>query len=359
MPVFESSSIASVAVHYVGNQSTGESLILSQKRLPVDEALQDLFIQYFIKPFKGDEYFNFYHDENLSLNAVYRSVSNIFDDPESLLEESKQIARHLFGATTHANIKGGDLFVVYFSQCLFEGNTVDAVGIFKAENKDHFLKVGYADEQWGRQEADSTATAMATIDIDRGINIHKLDKGALIFNTDSEEGYAVGVVDATNRGVDAHYWRDSFLSLLQRQDQYYKTNSEMTAYKKFVTDELPQQYPDMNRVEQAELLNRSVDYFKKNDNFDVERFSQEVIAQPELIDSFQDFRQQYQESNAVVLDDAFSIDESAVKKQSRAYKSVIKLDKNFHIYVHGNSELIEQGEDDRGKFYKVYYKEES
>jgi hypothetical protein len=51
--------------------------------------------------------------------------------------------------------------------------------------------------------------------------------------------------------------------------------------------------------------------------------------------------------------------ESAVKKQARVFKSVIKLDKNFHIYVHGNRELIEQGTDEKGKYYKVYYKEES
>nr|AMP55557.1 hypothetical protein [uncultured bacterium] len=53
------------------------------------------------------------------------------------------------------------------------------------------------------------------------------------------------------------------------------------------------------------------------------------------------------------------MNESAVKKQARNYKSVIKLDKNFHIYVHGDRRLIEQGEDEKGKFYKVYYKEES
>ena len=38
---------------------------------------------------------------------------------------------------------------------------------------------------------------------------------------------------------------------------------------------------------------------------------------------------------------------------------VIKLDKNFHFYVHGSRELIEQGVDEEGrKFYKIYYKEE-
>ncbi|MDR2511118.1 MAG: nucleoid-associated protein, partial [Bacteroidales bacterium] len=55
----------------------------------------------------------------------------------------------------------------------------------------------------------------------------------------------------------------------------------------------------------------------------------------------------------------FVISDSAVKKQSRTFKSVIKLDKNFHIYVHGDSNLIQQGEDDKGKFYKIRYQEEN
>lgn len=359
MPIFESSAIAHVALHYVGNKGTGESIILSHKTLPLSEQLQDLLVRYFLSPFKGEEYFTFYHDEDLALNEVYNRASRIFDDPETLLEESHQLARALFNASTHPNIKGGDLFVVYFKECVLEGKTMDAIGLFKSENKEHFLKVGYTDEQWSTKENDASATASFSIDIDKGININKLDKGALIFNTEREQGYVVSVVDSTNRGLDAHYWRDDFLLICQREDPYYKTHSEMTAYKKFVTRELPQQFEGVSKADQADLLNRSVEYFKQNNSFDLQRFSEEVIAQPEVIESFQSFRQQYQEDNAITLDDSFAIDDSAVKKQSRAFKSVIKLDKNFHIYVHGNRELIEQGEDERGKYYKVYYSEES
>ena len=41
------------------------------------------------------------------------------------------------------------------------------------------------------------------------------------------------------------------------------------------------------------------------------------------------------------------------------FKGVLKLDKNFHIYIHGNRELIEQGIDKDGrKFYKIYFERE-
>lgn len=62
----------------------------------------------------------------------------------------------------------------------------------------------------------------------------------------------------------------------------------------------------------------------------------------------------------VILPEQFSISESAVKKSSRSMKSVIKLDKNFHIYVHGGEGLIKKGYDPETgmAFYQLYFKEE-
>lgn len=50
------------------------------------------------------------------------------------------------------------------------------------------------------------------------------------------------------------------------------------------------------------------------------------------------------------------IDRDYVSTETKTtHKSVIKLDKNFHLYIHGSHELIEQGEDEKGKFIKVRY----
>ena len=45
-------------------------------------------------------------------------------------------------------------------------------------------------------------------------------------------------------------------------------------------------------------------------------------------------------------------------KQQRSYKRIINLDKKIQIVIAGNRQNVEQGEDDRGKFYKVYYEDE-
>ena len=359
MPVFEASSIQSVVLHRVGNKATEEGYVLSTEPLHLTEQLQDVLVRYFLGPFKVEEYYRLYSDDGVEMNPLYRHCADIFSDPECLMESSCDIARLLYDASTHANIKGGELFVVYFSGCMFNGETMDAIGLFKSESKESFLKVLHGDEEWSRTESDASATARYELEVQQGINPSKLDKGAIIFNTEAEKGYVVSVVDATNRTVDALYWKDAFLSVRQREDEYYNTHTEMQAYKKFVTDELPQQFEGVSKADQADMLNRCSNYFKQNDNFDLQTFTQEVITQPEVIDSFKEYREQYQQEYDVQMPESYDISESAVKKQARAYKSVIKLDKNFHIYVHGNRELIEQGEDEKGKYYKVYFKEES
>ncbi len=80
-----------------------------------------------------------------------------------------------------------------------------------------------------------------------------------------------------------------------------------------------------------------------------------------MIKAFRRFEENYAEMNDVELPDRFDISEQAVKKQARVFKSVLKLDKNFHVYIHGDKSLIEKGFDERvGKsYYKIYFDEET
>ena len=98
----------------------------------------------------------------------------------------------------------------------------------------------------------------------------------------------------------------------------------------------------------------------KKDYKQDEEFEKEVFQHPEMIESFRSFDQSYRQENEIDVADNFEISAQAVKKQARVFKSVLKLDKNFHIYIHGNKELIERGTDPDGrKFYKIYYEREA
>ena len=124
-------------------------------------------------------------------------------------------------------------------------------------------------------------------------------------------------------------------------------------------DKLPEDF-EVNRVDQADLLNKSVNFFKENDQFRIDQFADQVLEQEELKQSFEDYRKRFEDVYEVELNDQFDISKNAVKKQARFFKSIIKLDKNFHIYVHGNRQMIEQGVDENGKkYYKLYYNSEN
>ncbi len=336
--------IHSFCIHRVGNKLAGDGVFFSKKAVVADVELRTLLTHYFVSAFKSSEYFNFYHDMDVNLNEVFVSASHIFDNPETLHEQSVNLAKHLYEQSNHPKIKSGEFYAVYFNDCIVDGEIVDAVGLFKSENKDTFLKVYPAGDGF-------------EIESQQGININKLDKGCLIFNTERENGYVVAVVDNTNKGAEAQYWIDDFLHVRQRHDEYYNTQNLLSMTKNFVTHELPNRF-DVSKADQVDLLNKSVKFFKEKDTFDMDEFANEVIGQPEVIASFNLFRDDYARDQDIEIADSFTISDSAVKRQARVFKSVIKLDKNFHIYVHGDRNLIEQGEDERGKFYKVYYREE-
>lgn len=339
-------TIKSIIVHEVGNKLNQDVIHFSKSLLSVNENVINILTNYFISAFKSEEYSNFHHDVDLNLNEVFVYVSKIFDNPEQLHEQSVNLAKHLYEQSTHPKIKSGEFYTVYFKDCIVDGTTTDAIGLFKSENKDTFLKVYPQGDGF-------------EIESEKGVNINKLDKGCLIFNIEKENGYVVSVVDNTNKGAEAQYWKDDFLHVKPRKDEYYNTQNVLSLCKNFVIEELSQK-TDISKADQVDLLNKSVEYFKKNENFDMEDFAKMVMRKPEVIESFNQYKSDYEFAKELSIMENFAISESAVKKQARALKSVIKLDKNFHIYVHGDKDLIEQGTDEDGrKYYKIYYREES
>ena len=338
--------IKHVSIHTVGNL-VDDSLYLSKQELDVsDNLIRELLVRYFIYPFKSNEYYNLVHDTDLNLNEVFVYVSKIFDNPEQLHEQSINLAKHLYEQSSHPKIKSGEFYTVYFKDCIVDGTATDAIGLFKSENKDTFLKVYPQGDGF-------------EIESEKGVNINKLDKGCLIFNIDKENGYIVSVVDNTNKGAEAKYWTDDFLHVKPRKDEYHNTQNVMSLCKNFIKEGLPEEL-DISKADQVYFLNKAVEYFKENEDFDMSDFKKVVMRKPEVAESFDQYKSEYEFARELAVLDRFSISEAAVKKQARALKSVIKLDKNFHIYVHGDRDMIEQGTDEEGrKYYKIYYTQES
>jgi len=337
--------IKHLSIHKVGNKQNNDGIFLSKQMLALDESLETSFTQYFLSNFNTDEYYSFHHHIDLASNEVYTAVKEIFGNPDAFHQQSENIARHLYDQSVHPKVKAGELYVAYITGLTIDGITADAIGLFKSETKDTFLEVA---QTW--EGFDITSK--------EGVNIKKLDKGCLIFNTEPDNGYKLSIIDNTNKGSEAQYWKDDFLGVLILNNAFHQTNQFLSITKQFVTQQIDEEF-DMSKTDKIDLLNRSVDYFKNHDQFDKEEFESEVLHHETLIESFQAFDKTYREENALEVADNFDISEKAVKKQARVFKSVLKLDRNFHVYIHGNREMIEQGVDENGrKFYKLYYETE-
>lgn len=312
-----------------------------------DELLTDLLRRFFLQAFKEDSFYNFHHASDLGFNEVYACCERIFEAPERIHEFSVQFAQRLYNCSEHPQIKAGELYVVYFSDCIVDEELTDAIGIFKSETRDTYLKVYPQGQEFG-------------VSYDNGININRLDKGCLIFNTEASLGYKVSIIDRVNKGEEARFWKDQFLSLKQREDDFYLTRNMLHMCNDFVKEVLIEE----NHVEKPEQIwvkNKAVNFFQENERFEAKKFAKEVFEEPGVIDAFQNYTaQKVAQQQDLVFAETFDINPKAVKSAKKDFKSVIKLDKNFHIYVHGNPSLMEKGfEDDKDmSYYKLYFKQE-
>lgn len=297
----------------------------------------------FLKRFQESIYsYEFRHDVDVNLNVLFTLLRAIYNN-EDFVEKTKDIFTHLKSVSRHPNIKDGELFVIKYEDVKYNGTYYEAVGIYKIENKENFI------------EPINDASGTSHLKFSKGVSNKKLAKACLILFT--EIPYTVFVLENADKETD--YWCKDFLNLRLKKDSINDTGNFLACTRDFIVKELPEQF-EVSKADQVELLNKSVQFFKEKENFNIEEFTDEVIAQPELVETFTKYKEEYQKKHEVEIADNFTISESAVKKQSRAFKSVIKLDKNFHIYVHGNNQYIKRGYDEKTGmyYYQLFFKEE-
>lgn len=342
---FDNANLKKVITHTVGNKQREEGFNLSKETTYVNPESEDYLKTYFLSQIQPVESLNFTHPVELELNEIYVQAKQIFENPEGFVEESHNITKLLYEQSEHPKIKHGEVNVVLFDDIIVDDEVVEAIGIYKSETNKPYIAMNMSESGSGYE-----------IQHKFGYDLKGIDKGCLILNIGKEEGYLVFVID--NISGDAKYWLDDFLKVKPSSNDFYETKAFMDMTKVFLTDQLPNE-SSIDKTERIEMLNKTVEYFKQNEAFDQKEFEETVLKEPEVIDSFRSFAPNYSEENQVNISDGFGISNQAVKKQVRRFKSVLKLDKNFHIYIHGGNKQIQKGtEPDGRKFYKIYYENE-
>jgi hypothetical protein len=347
MIIYTQAILEALSLHHIPNKlNDNGGLIYSERPVKIqDESLRDSLCKYFFYPFKEPDLYCFDHISYNS-NPVYNLAVQIFQNPASVHECSLELAALLHAQSDHPNIKDGDLIISYVQDLLFEDEMLDALVIVKSENKENFLGIDKVNGGFD-------------ISLLKGIALSKLDKACIVLNTQADSGYLCLMTDKTSPNDEARFWANHFLGLKQTNNDYQKTKVYIQATKHFIDERLKPMY-EIEKQDEAGILISSKSYFEKNEDFDESNYLDTLFGDQEDIKSeFSNYRSDFEHDTGQQLSSDFKVSQAAVKNQSRVFKSVIKLDKNFHIYVHGNRNMIERGVDEIGrKFYKLYYEDE-
>jgi hypothetical protein len=334
--------IESLSLHKVGNKSRNEPIFLSNEAYRLNDEITPLIKEFFFKPFreKEENYYQFAHEVDLEYNDMFVFASQIFNNPEYIHGASKLITKHLFEQSNHPHIKNGEVYVTYLTNLSIDNNVVDAIGIFKSEIKNDFIELN---------EKESHLDMI----LKQGISLDKLDKGCIIFNYKKEEGYKILTVDS-NR-YDSRYWLEHFLGVDAFHDENFLTKKYLKFCQDFGKEVIS---PAEDKKEEVMFINRSMNYFAKNDDFEETEFLNEVISNPDLIPEFKNFKADKGEKYSIEDVSSFPISNSAVSDARNKIKNVINLDTNIQIKIdfinpESAEKFIEKGWDEEKQMY--YY----
>ncbi|WP_392471278.1 nucleoid-associated protein [Sphingobacterium cellulitidis] len=357
MIFFQDSRIAGIHANWVGNKNFDEGVSFREEpsifggMYSPDEKLHmdHLILTAISRPFsKYETVFQFREiNETLELNDSYKAVVRFFHNWDSFQSTANNLTALLYEYMLHPKISSGILLAVHLKDVQFEGEEMEAIALLKLSNPMEGLDFR---GKGGRYDIWPSGKIFS---------VENVELSAIFINTDRENGYRI-LLQCPPKSIEGYLWREEFLQLQVVNDPFQMTSNFMKVYKNFVMEKLEESH-EMDTMDQYELLNKAISYVSENETMDIEEFSGTVIQDPEVSSIFNRYLDTIQEDHEMVIPDRFPLSDSAVKKAKSAYKKVIKLDKNFHIYVHGKRELVEQGYDEsKGmNFYKVYYENES
>ena len=114
------------------------------------------------------------------------------------------------------------------------------------------------------------------------------------------------------------------------------------------------------------FLNKSLNYFSKHKELDLEDFKDSVFPTPQYKLEFDEYRTNYEEERGLpASEDGFPISRYGVKNMKKDFQSLIKLDTQMeiklnHRKIEESEDYLELGFDEQRAmyYYKVYFNEE-
>lgn len=337
------SKIQALCVGYVGNQSKGESIVLPDACQSFEGVPEEVLLKYFLRPFlKIEERHEFFHREDIEIHEARKYLLEVqaSQADEDFIISSQKVLNLLYRATKHPNILSGEVILSKIKGIKnTAGENVYVLGVFKSESKDFFINVDQSKSY--------------SLDVSKGINSEKLDKGALvIFDGDSIE-----VAVYNHRKEDSLYWNDAFLGVTPVVNDSVKTKKVVDTFIRLSKNSLKDDVDDQERLRIGEKI---VEYFDEESLFDKAGFYEHVKPPQSFIDDFE----KVIDANDDYDFTSFNIDKDKVKSINSRFNKIIKLDTKVELKIDlesgGSDKRIEKGfdKDKQMYFYKVYFNKE-
>lgn len=346
---FTRSNMSHLIHHYVGNKGLGGPLeqSLAETNLQ-DDVTKTQLMNFLTQNFKSDIVYEFKKkDTDVFIHSVQDYVSDFFTHPtpEMFVNCSKGISDHLYNMSMHPKCPSGTMYVAYFKDVVSDGEMVNAIGIFKKENDEQFLKPEIKE-------------GYAIIESEYGQSIDKLEKGVLILNTAASDGYKIHVFDKGKKIKDiAFYWLEDFLSIKLKDTPYYQTSHQIMQILSFCEEVLTTEN-NVSIMDKKMVENKTINFFTAREKFNPEEFNKDVLlGQKELVDSYKTHKEAYQHNYQMKLKDDFDISQTAVKEKSKYASTTMHLDHNFEVKIKSRYDLMDQGfDEEKGlKYIKLWY----
>jgi hypothetical protein len=298
-----------------------------------DDWSAQLFNYYFLSAF-GSESEGSPDSEHPGYQAFTTALDTYFS--EGALSEIHKRQCGIWFSDEARNDEEGVWFTASWADFQLEDEVGPAIGFFYARDAGGFLHVSAGEAS-----------------ILRGLPMKKPEFACLIFQEKQ------GTYRMFQFSPQAGFWSKILFPYLQKTDDAFHSREFFRMCKSFSEDVLVKEQKKP-REEQVEFLSDSLTFTKEKKAVSFDDFKHEVLKEPALIDAFDQYKDDYSDRKQWNPPDQFAVSESSQNQAKKFVKSVIKLDKNFHIYVHGNRDRIEKGFDQERSlhFYTLWFEAE-
>ncbi|MBU5362745.1 nucleoid-associated protein [Enterococcus raffinosus] len=339
---FEELFLDKVVIHKVGNKLRDESYHLSNQEDRIEnENLRGILEKYFLRLFTNREEHHFYHDSDLNLNEVYCFSKKIFQDPNNFYEQSISIVKHLYNTSANVNIKSGDFYMALFVD---NEQKKKALGIFKAENMDTFLKI-------------ESKLDFFSFSCEKGLNLNRIDKGCLILNEQYNEELQVFIIDSSSRKEKeiAKYWKENFLNVRRTQTDSVKTKEIIKLVNDFSKNILEKEL-DRSSKDIFKFKKEAANYLSLSDEYNESLFSERTFKDDQEKKVFLKYKNDYEKQNDLLPIENFSIDRDTFDRSKFKPRTTYKLDTGVDLSI-SSFDCVEEGYDEEKNMYyiKTFY----